>query len=111
MGHAVSSELMVGHAHMDCGMGDMDKSCENPNDEQNHINPTPCCENIYQTLEVEDTFTLQQTHKTPTLDFVAAFVLTYNHTFHLNKTNTPHFPYTSPLVTRNLPVLHQMFLL
>lgn len=52
-GVAVKSELMIGHEHLDCGMGMMDQQ---PNSEQTSIKRQKCCDNQYLTLEVDHNF-------------------------------------------------------
>lgn len=108
MGMAVNSELMLGHEHMDCGMG-MDDSKSEETD-QTHFSAPPCCENQYVSVESDDTFT-----KSLSLDlqhtFVAITLATALYVVDVDfSTNEPLANDTSPpLLKQDFTVLHQVF--
>lgn len=54
MGLAVKSEVSLGPAHLDCGMGQMEVPCANDGKEM--IAQSPCCQNVYVSAEVSDDF-------------------------------------------------------
>ena len=111
MGHAVESKLMIGHEHLDCGMGDMDKGCERKSDKETHLDKKPCCENEYLSIDVEDEFKPSVEHSLPNLDFVAAFVVSYLDLFSTDQELPQYSVYDPSLVTWDISILHQVFLI
>jgi len=109
-GHAVESKLMLGHSHMDCGMGDMDKDCARKTDSKTYLDKVPCCENEYLSMEVEDEFNPGLEQSKLSMDFVASFVITYLDRF-LDQEEPQYSDYDPPLVTRDISILHQVFLI
>ena len=109
-GHAVESKLMLGHSHMDCGMGDMDKDCERKTDSKTYLDKVPCCENEYLSMEVEDEFKPGLEQSKVSVDFVASFVITFLDRF-LDQEEPQYSDYDPPLVTRDISILHQVFLI
>jgi len=53
MGMAVKSEVMLGHEHLDCGMGMMDMDTHS---EGMHFSESECCDNQYVTAETDNQF-------------------------------------------------------
>lgn len=54
MGTAMKSGVMLGHEHMDCGMGSMDHP--EHEDDLMHYSAPDCCENEYISVETDDLF-------------------------------------------------------
>ncbi len=101
---------MIGHQHMDCGMGDMDSGCESSGSET-QVDKMPCCENDYLSIPVEDEFRPTFDQSKIDVDFVAAFIVSYLEVFSANA-ETKHFTqYDPPLVTRDISTLHQVFII
>jgi hypothetical protein len=74
MGHAMDSAIGFGEKHLDCGM-------EVPADQENEAtpeDPSSCCENKTQHLQVDDDFQVSQLdfqlNPTFTLPFIQVFV-------------------------------------
>tara|TARA_B100000609_G_C17115356_1_gene381980 strand:+ start:210 stop:590 length:381 start_codon:yes stop_codon:yes gene_type:complete len=108
---AVEVKLMIGHEHLDCGMADMDKECEGKSDEKAHLDKMPCCENEYLNIEVEDEFKPSVDQTALNFDFVAAFVVSYLEIFSSDQENPRYTAYDPPLVTQDIPILHQVFII
>lgn len=94
MGMAVKSEIVLGHEHLDCGMG-MDRTATHS--EQEMIAASPCCQNTYASVDVENDINLQTALDQLNLEFVVAFI----HSFWeldlaLNLASLPTIPYKSP---------------
>ena len=75
MGHAMDSAIGFGEKHLDCGM-------ELPADQENEStpeDPSSCCENKTQHLQVEDDFQVSQLdfqlNPSFTLPFIQVFVV------------------------------------
>lgn len=110
-GLAVEAKLMIGHEHLDCGMADMDKECEGKSDGKSHLDKVPCCENEYLNIEVEDEFRPGVDQTALNFDFVAAFVVSYLEIFSSDQENPRYTAYDPPLVTQDIPILHQVFII
>lgn len=110
-GLAVEAKLMIGHEHLDCGMADMDKECESKSDGKTYLDKTPCCENEYLSVEVEDEFKLSVEQTSLNIDFAAVFVVSYLHVFSADQENPQLTEYDPPLVTEDIPILHQVFII
>jgi len=111
-GLAMESQMVVGHAELQCGMSNMDSGCENEPSRKNHFKEKPCCENQYQSLELEDTFEPQVIGSSLNLEFVASFVITYiRRSYSSNNDNVKYNNYSPPLIERDIQVLVQSFLI
>ena len=56
-GHAVKSELMFGSLSLDCGMTEMEKSCEsNSKPISVHFTQKDCCQNSYHAIQIDEDF-------------------------------------------------------
>ena len=53
-GHAVKTRLSIGFKHLGCGMENVKVSCESGLMQNAQFSETPCCEDQYQQLEVDD---------------------------------------------------------
>lgn len=110
-GIAVEAKLMIGHEHLDCGMAGMDNECENKSEGKTYLDKIPCCENDYLSVEVEDEYKLSVERTTVNFDFVAAFVVSYLDVFSVDQENPQLTEYDPPLVTEDIPILHQVFII
>ncbi|MBD3627731.1 hypothetical protein [Cyclobacterium sp.] len=111
-GLAVESQFVLGHAELNCGMSDMDKSCESGSSKEKQIKKKPCCENEYQSLELEDEFKSQVIGSSFNLKFGAAFVITFTSSSNTSKADKAKYKYYSPpLIERDITVLVQSFLI
>ena len=109
-GLAVESQLMVGHYPLDCGMPDMDMEDEPIKDIQ--LNPQDCCDNQYQFLDVDDDFLSAHLSLSFNVDLFITFIHTWLNVVLLSEADKPQYAsYSPPLLLRDIPVLHQVFLI
>ena len=109
MGHAMDSAIGFGEKHLDCGM-------ELPADQENEAtpeDPSSCCENKTQHLQVDDDFQVSQldfqVNPSFTLPFIQVFVVGFDFfaisTFHFPAESSPDPP------KRDFQLLYQTFLI
>ena len=109
MGHAMDSAIGFGEKHLDCGM-------ELPVDQENEAtpeDPSSCCENKTQHLQVDDDFQVSQLdfqlNPTFTLPFIQVFVVGLDFftvsAFHFPAESSPDPP------KRDFQLLYQTFLI
>ncbi|MEQ9403582.1 MAG: hypothetical protein RIM99_08360 [Cyclobacteriaceae bacterium] len=111
MGRAMKSELMIGHEHMDCGMGMMDQEVHM--DDQMHYAPPDCCENEYLSVDTDDLF-----KNSVTSELSGAFVVvTIAHVLYAIDYDPAALEHTfavdssPPLPDQDFQALHQVFLI
>ena len=93
-------------------MSNMDSGCANEPSKEIHFKEKPCCNNQYQSLELEDTFQPQVIGSSSNLEFVASFVITYIcRSYSSNNCNVKYNNYSPPLIERDIQVLVQSFLI
>lgn len=108
-GQAVKTQLVIGHGSLNCGMTDMAMATEQRSTGTNYEVPG-CCEDQYQSFEIEDDFKLLQLSLN--LDFVAAFVHSFLDVVLLSEEEHPqHAHYSPPLLFRDIPILNQTFII
>ncbi|MEQ9442769.1 MAG: hypothetical protein RIG62_27255 [Cyclobacteriaceae bacterium] len=111
-GLAVKSQSVLGHAELNCGMSDRDKDCETSSSKEEHTKKKPCCEDEFQSLELEDEFKPQVIGSSLHSEFVAAFVITFISSPNASKADKAQYiNYSPPLIERDIPVLVQSFLI
>ena len=108
-GEAVKTQLMLGHGHLDCDMSGMDMGAENTEKGPKAKN---CCENQYQTFEIDGDYHPGFAQLIFNLDFVVALVHTFLSIAPVPETEkSPYAHYSPPLLLRDIPVLNQVFLI
>ena len=108
-GQAVKSQLMIGHGNLGCGMSDMEMATEH-NSKEKSLEYSGCCEDQYQSFEIEDDFNLLQLSLN--LDFVTAFVHSFLDVVLLSEEEHPqHAHYSPPVLFRDIPILNQVFII
>ena len=109
MGHAMDSAVGFGEKHLDCGM-------ELPADQENEAtseDPSSCCENKTQHLQVDDDFQVSQLdfqlNPTFTIPFIQVFVVGLD----FFAVSAIHFPTESSPdpPKRDFQLLYQTFLI
>ncbi len=110
-GLAVEAKLMVGHVHLDCGMADMDNESEGKSDEVPYFDEKSCCENEYLNIEVKGEFKKSVEQSNLNVGFVAAFFISYLEVFLTDLDNSQYTDYDPPLLTEDIPVLQQIFII
>ena len=109
MGHAMDSAIGFGEKHLDCGM-------ELPVDQENEAtseDPSSCCENKTQHLQVDDDFQVSQLdfqlNPTFTLPLIQVFVFGFD----FFAVSAFHFPaeFSPDPPKRDFQLLYQTFLI
>ncbi|UXX78312.1 hypothetical protein N7E81_13195 [Reichenbachiella carrageenanivorans] len=108
-GEAMMDVLVLGHEHMDCGMGDMDQTCE-ADSHTLTIKKAPCCENVYWSLQLEEVYA-HDIAAVSVQPMIAAVLLYDWSTSPWQEVELLKFfvPYTPPPLRRVLRVLYQTF--
>ncbi|WKN45395.1 HYC_CC_PP family protein [Tunicatimonas pelagia] len=123
-GMAVESKLMYGHDPLDCGMATMDMAemdnvdtatvdkqfCPSELTHELQLTKTPCCENEYQSLDVDGDYEPTVVQPSLNLAFVAAFAVSFLEIAFPTKTLTSRYAdYSPPLIEQDISVLYQVF--
>lgn len=103
---------MLGHGHLDCGMGEM-MDCDDEEDQSPGLvfKAPECCSNDYYSSDSDDHFERSTSNDINQLVFVAAFVESY---LNLIPDNTGHevlITPSPPLIQYDQQVMYQTFLL
>lgn len=61
-GDAVDTQILIGKSHMDCGMAEMEETCDITGDRDFVFTNHPCCENQFQEIHATDDFVKDTTH-------------------------------------------------
>jgi hypothetical protein len=109
MGHAMDSAIGFGEKHLDCGM-------ELPADQENEANPedpSSCCENKTQHLQVDDDFQVSQLDFQVNPSFTLPFIQVFVVGFDFFAVSAIHFPTESSPdpPKRDFQLLYQTFLI
>lgn len=111
-GEAVESKLMLVKHALDCGMSGMKEACEAEMPHGQQLSPEPCCQNEFQTFQVDDTFKIPAIEAAPDWVFVAAFVQSFIlPALYTSNTLPQYADYTPPLPEQDIQVLFQSFLI
>ena len=109
MGHAMDSAIGFGEKHLDCGM-------ELPADQENEAtpeDPSSCCENKTQHLQVDDDFQVSQLdfqlNPTFTIPFIQVFIFEFDF-FAVNAIHVPSESSPDP-PKRDFQLFYQTFLI
>lgn len=110
-GMAVESKLVFGDHNLDCGMADMDqKPCTTDPSTLPEIKKKPCCENEYQSLDVEDDYKPSIVYSGISLDFVVAFTYAFfDWTGPSQSLSSQYANYYPPPIEQDIAVLYQVF--
>jgi hypothetical protein len=108
MGHEMESAIGFGEKHLDCGM----ELPADPN-ESTPEDPSSCCENKTQHLQVEDDFQVNQVEfqLSPafTLSFLQVFIFEVDF-FSIQEVDFPS-DHSPPVPKRDFQLLYQIFLI
>lgn len=110
MGTEMKSELGFAAKHVDCGMEMPMNHDENSSDNQK--DPSSCCENVTEHLQVDDDVQLKKLDIQFHLNFAVALVQVFVFGLEpsLDEPNTFSADYTPP-ISRDFQVLYQNFLI
>jgi hypothetical protein len=109
MGHAMDSAIGFGEKHLDCGM-------ELPADQKNEAtseDPSSCCENKTQHLQVDDDFQVSQLDFQLNPTFTIPFIQVFGFGLDFFAVSAIHFPTESSPdpPKRDFQLLYQTFLI
>lgn len=105
MGHEMESVLGFGEKHLDCGMN-------MPNEQKDASDPSSCCENTTQHLQVDDDFQLSTLDHSLDLPFVYALLHTIVFNANFFTAVAAAIPqYNSPSPPQDLQLLHETYLI
>ncbi len=111
-GMEVESRIVVGHTELHCGMSNMERYCSTNLSKGNHFKNKPCCENEFQSFDLEDEFQHQVIEISVNLEFVAVFFITIAYrTYSTENDKEVYLNYFPPPLERNILVLVQSFLI
>jgi len=112
-GTAVESQLVHGHEILDCGMNNMDEQpCPSEQIHALQLKKTPCCENEYQSLDLEDDYELTVPQLSLSLEFIAAFAVSFlTVVFPSENQPSQYANYSPPLIEQDIAILYQVFLI
>jgi len=111
-GKAVKTAISLGHDDISCGMAAMDSPCDD-HSPLPAVKRSGCCENEFVQLKIADDY------NTPVLvkanidfPFVAAFITSYINLYEIEGLRqTRFFNYSPPLLSLDIPVHIQSFLI
>lgn len=108
----VNSSVMLGHGHLDCGMGEMAVCEEDTKAADKPVYKIPdCCTNVYYSANFDDFFSNVKTSSDNQVLFATTFIISL---FDFSSENDVHESFIAsspPTVQSNRLVLHQTFLL
>ena len=109
MGHAMDSAIGFGEKHLDCGM-------ELPADQENEAtpeDPSSCCENKTQHLQVDDDFQVSQLDFQLNPSFTLPFIQVFGFGLNFFAVSAIHFPaeFSPDPPKRDFQLLYQTFLI
>ena len=112
-GHAVASEISIGHKQLGCGMPDMDVHKHFEPLKGIHFKALDCCENDFQNILIEDEFNSNPIFNTISVDIVTFVVLPSFLTPFTSANKAATFPPNKPtfLLLQDTYVLNQAFLI
>ena len=109
-GQAVDTKILIGEAHLGCGMADMDESCDVSGTWDLSYNTPTCCENHYEALPASDDFLKDAPHLNVIVGLIAALadpVLSVE--LLSKKAHQSYIDYLPPPLEKDVQVLFQTF--
>lgn len=111
-GQAVSNKLVFGHESLDCGMQKTDEVCEINLSETEHLKSKPCCENQYQSLQLDENAKLQTIENAVNPSFLVALTFSFvNYLVFNDQAFVQYADYSPPVSKEDIQVLFQTFLI
>uniref|UniRef100_UPI0040478C8D HYC_CC_PP family protein n=1 Tax=Algoriphagus sp. TaxID=1872435 RepID=UPI0040478C8D len=106
MGHEMDSKIGFGEKHLDCGM-------EVPIEDSTSEDPSSCCENKTQHLQVDDDFQISQVEFQLNPYFILPFLQVFIFEAYFFNIQEVDFPaeYSPPIPNRDFQLLYQSFLI
>lgn len=111
-GKVVKTSISFWEDSINCGMTDMSQPCENES-QSSTVKRKSCCENTFVQLKIEDNYNTPTIAKsTVDFNFIVAFLTTHINLYSCNaSTEAEYLKYSPPLLTLDIPVLIQSFLI
>lgn len=111
-GIAVETQIVVGHAELHCGMSNMETDCETGPSKRSSLKKKNCCENQYQSLDLETEFHPDFTFSSTNLEFISVFLINLAPRSYLFEDDkAKDLNYSPPPIKRDIPLLVQSFLI
>ncbi len=106
MGHEMDSKIGFGEKHLNCGM-------ELPTEDSTSDDPSSCCENKTQHLQVDDDFQISQAEIQLSHSFILPFLQVFIFKADFFGIQEVDFPseYSPPIPKRDFQLLYQSFLI
>ncbi len=112
-GKAVKTQLVIGHADIDCGMAKVSEKCEaGANGKVPMLQKKPCCQNHYASVDTDNSLAYKTVISTNYLNFLMVFAPTFLmfNSSSLEENNI-FLTYPPPFLKRDVQVLFQSFLI
>ncbi len=108
-GHAMGTEVMLGHTDLSCGMMPEIPAHHSDHQHDQSIDSIPCCANEFQSLNIQDDF--QSSALKVVVEQATAFlpIIEVPVFSNLLPTNTPLPLYSPPIRTGEVTILFQVF--
>ena len=100
---------MVGHVPQDCAMSNM--VMEHTEGSSTELSKQGCCVNIFEAVKVESEFDPSGAESNIRLEHLAAFLISYIHSFEIDVQDFEVTHYSPPLIEEDIHVLHEVFLI
>lgn len=111
-GTAVESKLILGNENLDCGMNVEKQPCQSEQSHASQLKKVPCCENKYQSLDLESDYELTVLQPNISLEFIAAFAVSFLSIIFPSENDTAQYAdYSPPPIEQDIAILYQVFLI
>ncbi|MGB0431462.1 MAG: HYC_CC_PP family protein [Bacteroidia bacterium] len=111
-GKLVKSSFSLGIHNPDCGMGNLDATCEHKQSKDEKFQSEGCCKNMHQVVEMDDGIELQLDTEKLYPNFLIAFTYAFMASLVLKEEiNVCYSEFSPPLPDKDIQVLFQTFLI
>lgn len=114
-GKPVETKVILGAAHLGCGMNEMGMICaltQNNKPSTQGVDQTPCCENVFQTVQTTGEFTNDHNFQLSHIDFTLAILFAAsNILIPEERIADPNYIITPPHLLKEFTLLTRVFLL
>ena len=110
-GHAVKSAFTLNDADLDCGMKNIESSCESSSNEASFVKRN-CCDNQYVSIHVDDNIQSSLVNSDLDVKFLFTFLYAFNALLPANfEQEVAYEDYAPPIRNLDTQVLFQTFLI
>jgi hypothetical protein len=111
-GQMVKAKLMYVQNDLDCGMNSMLNGCDKHEEVFGTILKKKCCENEFSKYQIENQLKTSELQTPINTEMIVLFVYVYTNLFIPNsKEDVIPSDYSPPPYIRDIPLLHQVFLI